>query len=107
MLGYRLTLGEGGPLLIMYWDSHELLYAYASRPDAQHRPAWTRFNQRARKAPGAVGIWHETFQVAVAESIYAGMPVSGLAKATGASRSVVGASGRRSAIGPAGTGVAA
>ena len=72
MLGYRLTLGEGGPLLIMYWDSHELLYAYASRPDAQHRPAWTRFNQRARKAPGAVGIWHETFQVAVAESIYAG-----------------------------------
>ena len=64
MLGYRLTLGEGGPLLIMYWDSHELLYAYASRPDAEHRPAWTRFNQRARKAPGAVGIWHETFQVA-------------------------------------------
>ena len=35
MLGYRLTLGEGGPLLIMYWDSHELLYAYASRPDAR------------------------------------------------------------------------
>jgi hypothetical protein len=34
MLGYRLTLGEGGPLLIMYWDSHEKLYAYASRPDA-------------------------------------------------------------------------
>ena len=31
-----------------------------------------------------MGIWHETFQVAVAESIYAGMPVSGLAKATGA-----------------------
>ena len=84
MLGYRLTLGGGGPLLVMYWDSHELLYAYASQPDAQHRPAWTRFNQRARKAPGAVGIWHETFQVAVAESIYAGMPVSGLAKATGA-----------------------
>jgi hypothetical protein len=31
-----------------------------------------------------VGIWHETFQVSVAESIYAGMPVSGLARATGA-----------------------
>jgi hypothetical protein len=84
MLGYRLTLGDHGPVMIMYWDSHEKLYGYASRPDAAHRPAWTRFNQRARKAPGTVGIWHETFQVAVAESLYAGMPVSGLAKATGA-----------------------
>jgi hypothetical protein len=82
MLGYRLLLGEGGPMLVMYWDSHEKLYAYASRQDAEHRPAWTRFNQQARKAPGAVGIWHETFQVAAAESIYAGMPVRGLARAT-------------------------
>lgn len=84
MLGYRLTIGEGGPLLVMYWDSHEKLYAYASRPDARHRPAWTLFNQRARRAPGAVGVWHETFQVAAAESIYSGMPVRGLAKATSA-----------------------
>jgi hypothetical protein len=82
MLGYRLLLGEGGPMLVMYWDSHEKLYAYASRPDAEHRPAWTRFNQQARKAPGAVGIWHETFQAAGAESIYVGMPPRGLAKAT-------------------------
>ena len=82
--GHRLLLGEGGPVLVMYWDSHEKLYAYASRPDAEHRPAWTRFNGRARKAPGAVGIWHETFQVSAAESIYVGMPRSGLAKATGA-----------------------
>lgn len=81
-LGYRLTLGEGGPLLVQYWDSHEKLYAYASAPQASHRPAWTRFNQRARQAPGVVGIWHETFQVAVAESIYVGMPPSGLAAAT-------------------------
>lgn len=84
MLGYRLLLGEGGPMLVMYWDSHEKLYAYASRPDAEHRPAWTRFNQRARRAPGAVGIWHETFQVAAAESVYVGMPARGLAKATSA-----------------------
>jgi len=82
MLGYRLLLGEGGPMLVMYWNSHEKLYAYASNPDATHRPAWGRFNRRARKAPGVVGIWHETFQVSVAESIYAGMPVRGLAKAT-------------------------
>jgi hypothetical protein len=29
-----------------------------------------------------VGIWHETYQVERAESMYVGMPVSGLAKAT-------------------------
>ena len=58
------------------------LYDYASNRDAAHRPAWTAFNQRARKAPGAVGIWHETFQVARAESIYVGMPPSGLGAAT-------------------------
>ena len=84
MLGFRVTLADRGPLMIMYWDSHEKLYAYASRPDAAHRPAWTHFNQRARRAPGAVGIWHETFQVAAAESIYVGMPLTGLPKATSA-----------------------
>lgn len=82
MLGYRLLLGEGGPMVVMYWDSHEKLYAYAARPDAAHRPAWARFNQRARQAPGAVGIWHETFQVSAAESVYVGMPPRGLAQAT-------------------------
>ena len=84
LLGYRLLLGEGGPMLVMYWDSHEKLYAYASRPNAAHRPAWSRFNRRARKAPGVVGIWHETFRVGAAESIYVGMPVRGLAQATSA-----------------------
>jgi hypothetical protein len=29
-----------------------------------------------------VGVWHETYVVERAESIYAGMPVSGLAAAT-------------------------
>ncbi len=95
MLGHRLLLGEGGPMLVMYWDSREKLYAYASDPDAEHRPAWARFNGRARKAPGAVGIWHETFQVSVAESIYVGMPLRGLVKAT---RAVpVGRRGQRAA----------
>jgi hypothetical protein len=82
LLGYRLLLGEGGPMLVMYWDGHEKLYGYASRPDAEHRPAWARFNRRARRAPGAVGIWHETFEVSAAESIYVGMPLRGLAAAT-------------------------
>ena len=84
LLGYRLTLGAGGPLLVQYWNSHEKLYRYASDRNAAHRPAWAAFNRRARKAPGAVGIWHETYVVERAESIYVGMPVAGLAAATSA-----------------------
>ena len=82
LLGYRLTIAAGGPLLVQYWSSSEKLYGYASERNAAHRPAWAEFNRRARKAPGAVGIWHETYVVERAESIYAGMPVSGLAAAT-------------------------
>ena len=41
LMGYRLTFGRGGPLLVQYWNSHEKLYAYASNPTAAHRPAWT------------------------------------------------------------------
>jgi Monooxygenase af470-like len=84
MLGYRLAYGAGGPLLVQYWNSHEKLYRYASDRTAAHRPAWAAFNRRARKAPGAVGIWHETYVVERAESIYVGMPVAGLAAATSA-----------------------
>ena len=82
LLGYRLTIGAGGPLVVQYWSSHEKLYAYASERNAPHRPAWAAFNRRARKAPEAIGIWHETYLVERAETIYAGMPVSGLAAAT-------------------------
>ncbi|MCC9193074.1 DUF4188 domain-containing protein [Arthrobacter sp. zg-Y916] len=82
LLGYRMTVGSGGPLVVQYWKTAEELYAYASQTNAEHRPAWAAFNRRARKAPGAVGIWHETFPVDRAESMYVGMPVSGLAKAT-------------------------
>ena len=81
-LGYRIALEAGGPLLVQYWSSAEKLDAYASAAGASHRPAWTRFNQLARRAPGAVGIWHETYLVDRAETIYSGMPPSGLAKAT-------------------------
>jgi hypothetical protein len=84
LLGYRMTFGAGGPLLVQYWSSHEKLYRYASDRTAAHRPAWAAFNRRARKAPGAVGIWHETYVVERAESIYVGMPAAGLAAATSA-----------------------
>jgi Domain of unknown function (DUF4188) len=82
LLGYWLTFGPGGPLVVQYWSSHEKLYSYATDRDASHRPAWSAFNRRSRKAPGAVGLWHETYLVERSESIYAGMPVSGLVAAT-------------------------
>lgn len=86
LLGYRLTVGADGPMVIQYWKTTEQLFAYASRTDAAHRPAWAAFNRRARKAPGSVGIWHETYVVDRAESMYVGMPLSGLAKATSVQR---------------------
>lgn len=82
LMGYRLTFGAGGPLVVQYWNSSEKLYAYAADPRSQHRPAWASFNRRARKAPGTVGIWHETYVVSRAESVYSGMRAAGLAKAT-------------------------
>ncbi|WP_353807132.1 DUF4188 domain-containing protein [Agromyces sp. SYSU T00194] len=81
-LGYRLLAGANGPYVVQYWSSHEHLYAYASDASGEHRPAWAAFNRRARRAPGAVGIWHETFQVERAETLYVGMPAFGLAAAT-------------------------
>ena len=82
LMGFRLAFGARGPLVVQYWNSHEKLYGYASDRNAAHRPAWAAFNRQVRKAPGAVGIWHETYVVERAESLYSGMPVSGLAAAT-------------------------
>ena len=82
LMGFRFSMSADGPVLIQYWNSREKLYAYASAPSAEHRPAWTAFNRRARTAAGAVGIWHETFQVERAETMYVGMPRIGLARAT-------------------------
>lgn len=82
LLGCRFALGAGGPVIVQYWDSVDKLYAYASAPQSDHRPAWAAFNRQARKVPKAVGIWHETFQVSRAESMYVSMPTEGLAQAT-------------------------
>jgi hypothetical protein len=89
MLGYRLVFGLRGPWLVQYWSSLDKLYAYASDRDSAHRPAWAAFNRSARTAAGAVGIWHETFPVEHAESIYVSTPLQGLGKAT-AIRPVIG-----------------
>ena len=83
-LGARTLLGGKGVTVIQYWRSVEDVYRYASAPAYEHRPAWTAFNARARKAQGAVGIWHETYAVPAGahESVYVGMPVMGIAEAT-------------------------
>ncbi len=82
LLGSHILLGASGPYLVQYWSSIEKLYAYASAPASEHRPAWSRFNRRARSAPKAVGVWHETFLVERAESIYVSTPAMGLPAAT-------------------------
>jgi Monooxygenase af470-like len=83
-LGARTLFGGKGVTVVQYWRSVEDVYRYASAPDHEHRPAWTAFNTRARKAKGVVGIWHETYAVPAAahESVYVGMPVMGIAEAT-------------------------
>ena len=84
LLGYRLVLGVRGPTVVQYWRSVEQLYAYASDPTSRHRPAWAAFNRRARRKPGAVGVWHETYPAAGAETVYVNTPSMGLAGAVGA-----------------------
>lgn len=81
-LGHMTLVGARGPTLVQYWRSTEDVYRYANSRDAEHRPAWAAFNRRARKTPGVVGIWHETHEVARAETVYGDMPVTGLAAAT-------------------------
>ena len=83
-LGARTLLGGKGVTMVQYWRSVEDIYRYASAPAHEHRPAWTAFNARARKAQGTVGIWHETYAVPAGahESVYVGTPVMGIAEAT-------------------------
>lgn len=79
------VLGLRGPLVVQYWRTVSDIYAYASDPDKHHRPAAAAFYRRSRAAASAVGIWHETFAVPAGghESLYVGMPPTGLGKAYG------------------------
>jgi hypothetical protein len=81
----RTLIGARGPTLVQYWRDVESVYAYANDPEGRHRPAWTAFYRRSRRATGAVGIWHETYAVPAGahESLYVGMPPTGLGKAFG------------------------
>ena len=86
MLRQSTALGRHGPEVTTYWRSLPDLLAYAHDSDGEHRPAWRAFNAAARRSPGAVGIWHETYVVPAGahESVYSDMPLTGLAAATSA-----------------------
>jgi hypothetical protein len=84
-LGARTLLGARGVTMIQYWRTVEDVYRYANDGAHEHRKAWVAFYRRAKRVPGAVGVWHETFRVPDGghESLYADTPALGLARATG------------------------
>jgi hypothetical protein len=84
LLGAHAGLLAGGPAVVQFWRSFEHLERFARDPGARHLPAWRWFN-RAVKASGDVGIWHETYVVPAGryEAIYGDMPRTGLAAAAG------------------------
>lgn len=82
-LGY--TMPPLPTVIVQYWRSFEALEAYARDRNRAHWPAWVAFNKKVGAAGGDVGIWHETYRIAPGmwETIYAGMPPTGLGKAAG------------------------
>jgi hypothetical protein len=84
-------------VVLQYWRFMEQLLGYAKNKEAQHLPAWRTFNQ-AMGTDGSVGIWHETYGVALGtyENVYVNLPPFGLGKAgslhpaTGARQSAAG-----------------
>ncbi|MFC7490527.1 MULTISPECIES: DUF4188 domain-containing protein [unclassified Knoellia] len=84
-LGATTLLGGQGPFVVQWWRNTELLYAYAHRAESAHLPAWRAFNAAARRHPGAVGIWHETYAVPAGhiETLYGNGARVGLGRITG------------------------
>lgn len=84
-LGARTLMGGKGPWVVQWWRSVEDLYAYAAAADRAHLPAWRAFNRAARRHPGAVGIWHETYVVPPGgiETLYGNGASVGLGAVTG------------------------
>jgi hypothetical protein len=79
-LGHIMSFG----VIVQYWRSFEHLEAYARDQNQSHWPAWVDFNKRVGASRGDVGIWHETYRVRAGEyeTVYSGMPMFGLAKAS-------------------------
>src|SRR3954470_23222483 len=51
-LGYRMTLGWRGPVLVQYWRSVEDVYRYATDTGAGHRPGVDRLQPARPPGPG-------------------------------------------------------
>lgn len=68
-------------IMVQYWRSMEQLMAYAKSREAQHLPAWRRFNKLVG-TNGDVGIWHETYRIHAGdyENVYVNMMPFGLGK---------------------------
>ena len=84
-IGFLGSMRPGlSTMLIQYWRSFEHLERYARVRDRQHWPAWVEFNRRMKNSRDEVGIWHETYLVRAGEyeTVYSGMPLIGLAKAS-------------------------
>ena len=84
LLGARSYWSGRSLLTVQYWRSAEELGAYARDTSLSHAPAWAAFNRDAAGS-GDVGVFHETYVVPAdrIESVYANMPVFGLAAAVG------------------------
>ena len=69
-------------VLVQYWRSMDQLLEYAKSKDAEHLPAWRRYNRAVGK-DGSVGVWHETYlaKPGTYENVYVNMPAFGLGKA--------------------------
>jgi hypothetical protein len=78
-------LGSMGvfPFMVQYWRSFDDLTNYARTRDANHFPAWVKFNKRVGQS-GDVGIFHESYLVKAGEmeTIYNNMPRMGVGKFT-------------------------
>ncbi|WP_369046346.1 DUF4188 domain-containing protein [Sinomonas sp. P10A9] len=83
MLGCEGWFGRT-TVLVSYWESPEHLQRFASDRDAPHLAPWRDF-MRTVAGSGDVGVYHETYEVAPGgiEAVYNGMPLFGLARATG------------------------
>ena len=82
LLGAHMAIGGRTTTMVQYWRSFEHLEAFAKNPSDPHLPAWRAFNAKVGSS-GDVGVYHETYRVGPGgyESIYANMPVMGLAQA--------------------------
>ncbi len=80
-LGYQQWYGRTTGM-IQYWRDFASLDRFARDTDLPHLEPWRSFN-RAVRASGDVGIWHETYRVRAGEyeCVYGNMPAFGLAAA--------------------------